>query len=176
VELVFEVGRRTPNRLLVLAAVLCLPGSSWAQAVSPCDLNRDGVVNAADVTLAVNMALGVVPCTASVEGPHTCTVVTVQRVINASMGQACITYGGHAVTLNWVASTSPNVAGYNVYRVSTSGGPYTTRVNSTLVTGTTYADTVVQAGQTYYYVVTAVDASGNESGYSNQTTAVVPNP
>ena len=37
-------------------------------------------------------------------------------------------------------------------------------------------DNSVVGGQTYYYVVTAVDSSGAESGYSNQTQAVVPSP
>jgi fibronectin type 3 domain-containing protein len=43
-----------------------------------------------------------------------------------------------------------------------------------LVTQTAYTDTTVQAGQTYYYVTTAVDSSGNESTYSNEVQAVVP--
>jgi fibronectin type 3 domain-containing protein len=37
-------------------------------------------------------------------------------------------------------------------------------------------DNSVQAGQTYFYVSTAVDAAGRESVYSNQTQAVVPSP
>lgn len=104
-----------------------------------------------------------------------CTVVTVQRVINASEGQACVTYNTHATTLNWVASSSLNVAGYNIYRGITTGGPYT-KVNSSLITGTNYTDASVQAGQTYYYVATTVDTSGNESGYSGQISLVIPNP
>ena len=34
----------------------------------------------------------------------------------------------------------------------------------------------VQAGQTYYYVTTAIDSSGAESGYSSTVQAVVPSP
>ncbi len=80
----------------------------------------------------------------------------------------------HSVTLSWHASTS-SVVGYNVYRGGQSGGPYS-RINPNLVGGTTYADSSVTHGQTYYYVVTSV-ASGNlESGYSNQVTAVIPAP
>jgi len=41
---------------------------------------------------------------------------------------------------------------------------------------TTYSDASVQAGQTYYYVVTAVDGTGAESPYSNQVQAVIPTP
>jgi len=80
----------------------------------------------------------------------------------------------HSVALSWNASTS-TVAGYNVYRGSVSGGPYA-KVNSALDASTAYSDASVQAGQTYYYVVTAVDGTGTESPYSNQVQAVIPTP
>jgi hypothetical protein len=80
----------------------------------------------------------------------------------------------HTVTLNWVASTSPNVT-YNVYRSSTSGGPYV-KLNSSPISGLSYIDTSVQGGQTYYYVARAVNTSGQESINSNQAPAVVPFP
>jgi uncharacterized repeat protein (TIGR03803 family) len=79
---------------------------------------------------------------------------------------------GQVVALSWNASTS-SVAGYNVYRSGTSGGPYT-RINLVLETSTAYADSSVQAGHTYYYVTTALSHNGRESSYSNQTTAVIP--
>ena len=80
----------------------------------------------------------------------------------------------HSVSLYWNSSTSA-VAGYNVYRSATSGGPYT-KVNPELDASTSYIDSSVQAGTTYYYVSTAVDISGVESEYSNQVQAVIPNP
>jgi fibronectin type 3 domain-containing protein len=157
-----------------LAGLFCC-SAAWAQ-VSACDLNQDGVVNSADVNLAVNMALGVTACSANVEGHLTCTVITVQRVVNASLGQACVTYSaGHSVALNWAASASPNLAGYNIYRGSAASGPYS-KMTSSPTSGTSYTDSTVQAGQTYYYVATSVDISGNESAYSNSATAVIPSP
>jgi hypothetical protein len=81
----------------------------------------------------------------------------------------------HSVALSWNASTSAGVVGYNVYRGGVSGGPYT-QINSALETATAYTDYNVTAGQTYYYVTTSVDGSGDESGYSNQTQAVIPTP
>lgn len=81
----------------------------------------------------------------------------------------------HYVSLSWIASTSSDVAGYNVYRGSTPGGPYTI-VSSSLVSGTTFTDNAVQAGQTYYYVCTAVDTSNNQSTYSDEAEATVPSP
>jgi len=80
----------------------------------------------------------------------------------------------HNVALSWNNSPSTTVVGYNIYRGVTTGGPYS-RINS-LNGDNTFTDSSVQAGQTYFYVTTAVDAAGKESTYSNQTQAVVPTP
>ena len=80
----------------------------------------------------------------------------------------------HTATLNWTASTS-TVIGYNVYRGTVSGGPYTL-VNPSIVAGTQYVDSTVLAGQTYYYVATAVASGSVESTYSNQVVGSVPIP
>lgn len=171
-----KINRRMKGGSLVLAGALWISPAVWAQTYNPCDLNKDGVVNGTDVTLAVNMALGTATCTANLEGTNTCTVITVQRVVNASQGQACIVYNNHGVTLNWGASTSQNVQGYNVYRGTTSGGPYTKLNTTGVITGLSYSDTAVLPGVTYYYVATTVDISNNESGYSAQATATIPTP
>lgn len=78
----------------------------------------------------------------------------------------------HSVALNWNASAS-TVTGYNVYRSTISGTGYT-QINSSLVGGLSYTDSSVQNATTYYYVATAVDASGNESVYSNEVSAPIP--
>jgi len=85
--------------------------------------------------------------------------------------------GVHAprVTLSWTASTSSGVVGYNLYRGGQSGGAYTL-LNTTLISGTSYQDTTVEAGQTYYYVNKAVNSHGVKSVYSNQAQVVVPSP
>jgi hypothetical protein len=80
----------------------------------------------------------------------------------------------HQVDLSWGASSS-TVSGYNVYRGGQSGGPYG-KANSALDTAPKFADTSVQAGQTYFYVVTAVNSSGLESAQSNEVKAVIPSP
>ncbi len=77
------------------------------------------------------------------------------------------------VSLAWTASTSPGIAGYNAYRSTTSGGPYTI-LNSSLISTTGYADQAVQDGYTYYYVTAAVNSQGLESAYSNEAVATVP--
>jgi hypothetical protein len=82
---------------------------------------------------------------------------------------------GHVVTLSWAASTS-TVASYSIYSSNTSGGPYFKigSINSGVCC--TYIDLNTIAGNTYYFVVTAVDSAGNESAYSNETSAVIPTP
>lgn len=80
----------------------------------------------------------------------------------------------HSVALSWDPSTS-SVVGYNIYRGTQSGGPYS-KLNSSLLPGTSYSDASVQSGMTYYYVATAVDSNNQDSAYSNQATAVIPPP
>jgi Transmembrane protein 131-like N-terminal len=79
-----------------------------------------------------------------------------------------------AVHLAWQASENGAI-GYRVYRGKTNGGPYMTFSNG-LVDSLSFDDDTVDAGTTYYYVVTALDADGNESSYSNQAIAVIAGP
>jgi hypothetical protein len=78
-----------------------------------------------------------------------------------------------SVALAWDASKSSGVLGYNVYRGTASGGPYT-KLTPSAIPGTQYTDTAVEAGHIYYYVVTSVDSSGVESGYSSQVSVSIP--
>jgi hypothetical protein len=78
----------------------------------------------------------------------------------------------HSVALSWSPSTS-TVVGYNTYSSSQSGGPYT-KLTGAPVAATSYTDSAVQAGQTYYFVVTSVDSSNLESAYSGEVSALVP--
>jgi fibronectin type 3 domain-containing protein len=80
----------------------------------------------------------------------------------------------NSVLLSWTASVSPNLTSYNLYRGTTSGGPYSVVTAVGLVT--TYTDYNVQFGQTYYYVATAIDNTGTESAYSSEASAAVPGP
>jgi fibronectin type 3 domain-containing protein len=79
----------------------------------------------------------------------------------------------HTVDLTWDASA--DAVSYNIYRGTVSGGPYT-MINTSSDSTTTYTDSTVVSGNTYYYAATVVNASSEESGYSNQATAVIPSP
>lgn len=76
------------------------------------------------------------------------------------------TAGKKKVTLSW--SASAGATSYTVKRSTTSGGPYTVIANG--VAGTSYTNTGLTSGVTYYYVVSAVNAAG-ESPHSTQASA-----
>ena len=100
---------------------------------------------------------------------------TVTVVSNASNSPTVISVSGtgqHNVALNWTASTSSGVTGYDVYR-STNGGSYT-QIGS--APGTTYTDSTVSAGQTYNYQVTAVTSSGQSAPASLPGPVTIPSP
>ncbi len=81
------------------------------------------------------------------------------------------TAGDGTVDLDWANNGESDLAGYTVYRSTVSGGSYTA-LNGSLLTGSTYTDNAVSNGTTYYYVVTASDDSGNESGYGSEASAL----
>jgi hypothetical protein len=93
----------------------------------------------------------------------------------------------HSVSLTWT-ETDASVTGYNLYRGTTSGGPYTKfhlmlptamqakrKKGTAVVQSNSYVDGGLTGGATYFYVVTALNSNG-ESVYSNQTTAAIPSP
>jgi Abnormal spindle-like microcephaly-assoc'd, ASPM-SPD-2-Hydin len=89
-------------------------------------------------------------------------------------GSSTVQAVAHSATLSWTPTTS-TVAGYNVYRSAVSGGPFT-KLDSSVVAIDGYTDTSVQAGQTYYFVVTGVTAAGVESADSTQVSVTIPTP
>lgn len=74
--------------------------------------------------------------------------------------------GTGQVALAW--NSLPGASSYRVQRSGVAGGPYT--AVATGVTGTTYTDTTVQPGRTYFYTVVGIFAGGAESGVSNEAT------
>jgi hypothetical protein len=77
------------------------------------------------------------------------------------------TAGYIPVILDWNDNSESDLAGYNVYRSTTSGSGYS-KLNSTLLTDSNYIDDITSTDITYYYVVTAVNTTSNESTYSGQ--------
>ncbi len=98
--------------------------------------------------------------------------------IGSSAGAVSVTLTGsggelsaHTVALAWDPSTS-DVVGYYIYRALPNGA--LAKINPAPAVLTAYTDASIQSGQTYTYVVTAVDANNVESDYSDPVLAVIP--
>jgi fibronectin type 3 domain-containing protein len=96
---------------------------------------------------------------------------TPASLVPAAPSGLVATAGSAQVTLAWTASTG--AASYHVKRSITTGGPYTQIANPTAAT---HIDTAVTNGTKYFYVVSAVNTSGesaNSAEASATPTAVV---
>ena len=80
------------------------------------------------------------------------------------------TAGNGSVSLDWNDNGEGDLAGYRVYRSTSSGGGYS-EVSVGLVGVSAYVDGGVSNGTTYYYVVAAEDSSTNLSATSSEASA-----
>ena len=86
--------------------------------------------------------------------------------ISTLVGNNEITVTWDAVTTNTDLTAITDLNGYEIYRDTSSTGAFTTQLNSSDITTTSYSDTTVSIGTTYYYKVTAADTGGVESAKS----------
>lgn len=86
----------------------------------------------------------------------------------ASTGLTATAHNGvvSSVSLAWTGNADS--ASYNVYRSPVQGGGYV-KIGTTA--GTSFTDTTVSNGTTYYYVVRGLDSLGNEGAVSNEASA-----
>lgn len=89
----------------------------------------------------------------------------------APTGLAATAAGGSQIDLTWNMNGETDLSRYNVYRSKSSGGSYTKIGSVGKTVSPKYSDTGLQAATTYYYVVAAVDTSGNQSAYSAPASA-----
>jgi hypothetical protein len=80
------------------------------------------------------------------------------------------TANAECVFLNWTASSSSDVAGYNIYRAESVNGIYNTIARK--INGTSFVDNTATINGQYYYKIKAVDNSLNHSAYSNEVSAI----
>lgn len=127
-----------------------------------------GALRATMVAFLAVLALGAAGC--EDDGP-----IAIRDLSPPAEPQAVRTLTGDGrVTLSWVSNTEPDLAGYRVYRGTTSyDGPFAP-LGTTV--STTYVDDAVNNGTTYYYAVAAFDDAGNESDLSVENTVDTPRP
>lgn len=165
------------GQVMSVSELACNPSSLNSEESTTCTvtLNQAAPAGGTEVLLSSNKTLLQLASNSVIVPAGTSSTTFIATAANVSTNQdgtlkATIL---HSVLLNWSASTSPNLMTYNVYRGTTPGGPY--GVVTTIELVTSYVDSNVQNGQTYYYVTTVVNDTGAESGYSNEASAVVPN-
>lgn len=90
------------------------------------------------------------------------------RVINPPKNLAVSRASGSTAILTWEASADSDIAGYRVYRGTTSETASLTKVGEPLFTKSTYTDTGLASLEGYYYAVTAIIAASQESAYTNR--------
>lgn len=72
------------------------------------------------------------------------------------------------IKLNWLASASADIKKDSMYRIYRSTDPDSIYTNIATTSSTSYEDSSISEGITYYYAITVLDLAGNESIYSNQ--------
>lgn len=155
-----NISAQTQTAVLSLAGVAQLASAAFVSS---------GLTTA---TLAPNASTGVTVITsASVAGRGTGTLrlrlsslswlyrdysATVDEAPEAPAGVTATARPAKQVDVTWLASTTTtNLAGYDVYR---SSGAAFTKLNGSLLTGTTYSDTATVDGTTYTYKLHAVSS------------------
>lgn len=83
---------------------------------------------------------------------------------------------GVSLRLSWNANTESDLAGYKIYRGSLSGGPYALMGEVGVMAAPSAQVTLADPAPKTFFVVTAFDTSGNESGYSNEASWDPPPP
>ena len=110
--------------------------------------------------------------TGSLAGSLTITSNAKNSPVTVALSGTGVASSTHSVALSWSPSSS-SVAGYNIYVSPSSAGPYSL-LNSSPVPSTSFVDTNVRAGDTYYFRITSVSSSYQESAPSVAVQAVIP--
>jgi chitodextrinase len=170
----------TPTGLTASAVSTSQINLSWTAStdnvgVTGYRIYRGGTLLVTVGTVTTYQDTGITASTA-----YSYTVVAIDAAGNASGQSAAAsattsaTSNGTAV-LTWTAVTDANLSGYRVY-YGTASGTYLQPYGQGISVGnvTTYTVTGLSSGTTYYFVVTSVDTSGNESGYSQEVSKTFP--
>ena len=130
--------------------------ASWL-SISPISGQKNGTILASVNTANAKPGNNIATITVT-SGGFTKTA-NVALTLNAPLSSSA--------TLTWNANKERDLAGYKVYR-ATASGTYGAPIATVPGKVTTYQATGLQFGTTYFFVVTAYDIAGNESGYSNE--------
>jgi len=152
-------------------AIAVQASGSWTATKTAAWLSLSQTSGAANGTITANVDTskaiqGENQATVTVTSGGTIKTVTITLTLNAPSSSSA--------TLTWKANSETDLAGYKVYR-STISGRYDQGNVIAMLRGnvTSYQATGLEFGKTYFFVVTAFDIAGNESGYSNEVSKSV---
>ena len=128
---------------------------------------HDELPGSGDFPISENREVGVVPVLARLR------FLFSDRAAPAAPSTPTVTSGGAGIiALVWSYAAEPDLAGYRVYRSTTSGGPY--QPVGPFLDRPAFIDATVPRGTTVYYVIRAVDTSGNVSAPSAEVARTTP--
>jgi hypothetical protein len=133
--------------------------------VAPQAFNSPSALNGSTIAPGQSTTLSVV-FTPPNAAPFSGTITIVSDAANSP---------SHSVELSWTPSATPSIVGYIVERADQSGGSYT-QLTPAPIASPTYTDTTVRGGQTYFYIIIAVDSTGQTSAPSNEAAVTIPTP
>jgi len=138
-----------------------------ASAVATAICLHDQLPGSGDFPVSENREVGVVPVLAKLR------FLFSDRTAPAAPSTPTIKPGGAGIlALGWTYGAEPDLAGYRVYRSSTSGSGY--QPVGPFLDRPAFVDTTAPRGAAAYYVIHAVDTSGNVSAASAEIVATDP--
>jgi len=90
------------------------------------------------------------------------------------LGLVAIATSQTQINLSWSPNSEPDLHHYNIYRSTISGFTADDSTKIAQANGTTFSNSGLVAGATYYYRVRAVDVSGNIGQPSDQASSTTP--
>ena len=173
-------GNVTTGKSETLAVKLENTGNSSLMvsgvSASGVNLTTGGGISGATIAPGQSATLNVTFSPAKTEtltGSVTVTSNATNSPAKITVAGAGVAVSSYSVGLNWTASSSSGVLGYNVYRATQPGTTFS-KLNASVVAGTSYVDTSVVASESYTYQVTAVTSQGEESSPSSPASATIP--
>ena len=142
--------------------------------VTGAGFSASGISNGAVLTPGQSATLNVTFAPTSAGAVSGAGINIASNATNSPMTIGLSGTGTHVVKLQWTPSSTPNVT-YNVFRGTSQGGEGPTPINPSPMSTTSYTDTSVSGGQTYFYDVESVNSDGS-SGPSTEVEINVPTP
>ena len=165
------------RRDLIAELVLAEPGKTalmWATEVGAADIatgtcRRDLLPGRGNFPASDVRVIGVVPLASRL------AFLTDDAEAPVTVAEVSATSAGGVVTLDWADGAETDLAGYDVFRGTAPGGPYT-KLTPVPTPHSTYADRTPPAEGTTVYVVRAIDSTGNVSAPGAEVAPSAPTP